>query len=75
MNLGKQFFPNGWGVSVIDDGYGSEDGLFELAVLGPNGRLHYDNPVANGDVRGYLTEEEVLRLIEEVKLFAKEEKP
>lgn len=63
--------PNGWGVSVIDDGYGSSKGLQELAVIGPDGHIHYDNPVANGDVRGGLTREDVARLTDEVSKFSR----
>ena len=57
-------FPNGWGVSVIT-GYGAYGGL-ELAVL-RDGDLHYDNPVALGDVRGYLTEDAVEALMAEIE--------
>jgi hypothetical protein len=50
-------FPNGYGASVINDGYGREAGLWELAVL-CNGALCYDTPIT-GDVLGWLTVEEV----------------
>ena len=72
----KHTFPNGWGVSVIcvpGFSYGGEQGLYELAVVGPDGGLHYDNPVANGDVRGYLTPEDVDRLMAMVELFDEED--
>jgi hypothetical protein len=54
-------FDNGYGVSVVKTPYtyGGDRGLYELAVLGSNGELHYDNPVANGDVVGFLREEDV----------------
>jgi hypothetical protein len=54
-------FDNGYGVSVVKTpySYGGDRGLYELAVLDSDGRLHYDNPVANGDVVGYLREEDV----------------
>jgi len=57
-------FDNGWGSSVVrhDYSYGGKDGKYELAVLDSNGELHYDNPVAGGDVQGYLDEEEVTYL-------------
>jgi len=32
-------------------------------------QLHYDNHVAQGDVRGHLTEEEVSELMEQVQNF------
>ena len=53
-------FDNGFGVSVVrhEFSYGSKHGLYELAVL-KDGEIHYDNKVANGDVVGYLREEDV----------------
>ena len=64
-------FPNGFGVSIVrfPGSYGYDDGLLELAVIDSDGHLHYDNPVADGDVRGYLTPEEALVLVEEVRNF------
>ena len=58
-------FDNGWGASVVSHSfsYGGKDGKYELAVLDSNGDLHYDNPVAGGDVQGYLDEEEVTYLL------------
>ena len=54
----RQMFKNGFGVSVITDGYGEDEGLLELAVITEDG-LHYENDVADGDVCGYLTQEDV----------------
>ena len=53
-------FENGFGVSVVQSPYtyGGDRGLYELAVF-KNGHIHYDNPVANGDVVGYLRPEDV----------------
>jgi hypothetical protein len=69
-------FDNNYGVSVVKGpySYGGRDGLYELAVvhMSPNmseSELDYDNPVANGDVRGYLTPEDVTQLMEEIILF------
>lgn len=61
-------FENGYGASVVKSEwtYGGKDGLYELAVL-YNDEIHYDNPVAAGDVRGYLTEEDVTKLLEEIQ--------
>ena len=58
--IGKITFDNGWGVSVVRgaDTYGTNEGLYELAVW-KDGDIHYDNPIANGDVVGYLREEDV----------------
>jgi len=64
-------FGNGWGASVVCSGssYGGTEGLWELAVLGPNGSLHYDNPVAEGDVRGHLEESKVDELLSEIESY------
>ena len=69
-------FKNNFGVSVIRNKYshGGEKGLYELAVIymSPEMResiLHYNNDVAQGDVVGHLTEEEVSELMERVQNF------
>jgi len=70
-------FPNGWGASVVSHAhsYGGREGLWELAVLrfgqkDPiGGDIHYQNSVAQGDVRGYLGSSEVSKLLSEVKVF------
>lgn len=61
-------FDNGYGVSVVrhNMSYGGRDGLYEMAVMYDND-IHYDNPVAGGDVIGYLTEEEVTDLMKKVQ--------
>jgi hypothetical protein len=53
-------FKNGYGVSVIKTprSYGYDQDLYELAVA-KDGHLHYDNPVANGNVVGWLRPEDV----------------
>lgn len=63
-------FDNGYGASVIKNTFSSGDsvGLYELAVV-KDGQLHYDNPVANGDVIGWLEEEEVSKLLIEIQNF------
>jgi len=68
----RLLFDNGYSVSVVKGPhtYGGKDGLYELAVF-KDGEIHYDNSVANGDVRGYLTEQEVSELITEVENFTK----
>ena len=65
-------FDNHYGVSVIRGpySYGGKDGLYELAVLymGPDdecSQLVYDTPVTN-DVEGYLTPDDVTRLMKQV---------
>lgn len=64
----KATFPNGYGVSVIKGphSYGGKQGLYELAVLGPDGHLNYDTPVTD-DVLGYLTPEDVTKAINQVE--------
>jgi hypothetical protein len=57
-------FPNGYGGSVIDDGYGNEEGLYELAVL-HNGHLTYDTPITD-DVLGWLTAGEVAETLDRI---------
>ena len=69
-------FKNGWGYSVIQTefSYGGKEGKYELAVIGKKGGLHYSNPVAKGDVRGYLTLDEVEVLLTEIENFGEEVK-
>ncbi len=61
-------FDNGYGASVVKTPYtyGGRDGLYELAVLDSNGDLTYDTPVTN-DVEGYLSEEDVTKLLEQIQ--------
>ena len=58
--LAREEFDNGFAVTVVMGPYtyGGEKGLYELAVW-KDGEIHYDNPVAKGDVVGYLREEDV----------------
>jgi hypothetical protein len=69
----KFVFKNGYGASVIKHigTYGSEDDLFELAVIKKetnSNKYHlcYPTPIAD-DVIGYLTNNEVLELLERIK--------
>lgn len=57
-------FSNGYRGSVIrsQHTYGGRDGLFELAVKGPDGHLTYDTPITS-DVVGHLTASEVAALL------------
>jgi hypothetical protein len=68
LNAAKVMFDNGYGASVIigPHTYGGEDGLYELAVLGKDKKLTYDTPVTD-DVEGYLTEEAVTKLLEQIQ--------
>lgn len=64
----QEHFDNGYGVSVIrtEFTYGGKKGLYELAVL-KDGEIHYDNPVAKGDVVGWLTENDVTELMDKIQ--------
>lgn len=65
-------FDNEYGASVVKHfgSYGYEDDLFELGVVwyGDNefGNLTYNTDITN-DVIGYLTNEQVLELLERIK--------
>ncbi len=64
LNAARIMFDNGYGASVVVGPYtyGGEDGLYELAVLGNDGKLTYDTPVTD-DVEGYLSETQVTDLL------------
>jgi hypothetical protein len=68
LNAAKVMFDNGYGASVVVGPYtyGGEDGLYELAVLGSDGKLCYDTPVTD-DVEGYLSEDDVTKLLEQIQ--------
>jgi hypothetical protein len=68
LNAARIMFDNGYGASVIIGPYtyGGEDGLYELAVLGSDGKLTYDTPVTD-DVEGYLSENDVTKLLEQIQ--------
>ena len=61
-------FDNGFGASVVkhDFSYGGKDGLYELAVIDKGGEVTYSTPVTN-DVVGYLNEDEVTGLLEQIQ--------
>ena len=63
-------FKNNYQASVVKfwGTYGYEEDLWELAVL-KNHKLHYDNPVADGDVCGDLTDKEVNELLRKIESF------
>ena len=66
--LARIDFDNGFGATVVQTPftYGGDKGLYELAVWKGN-ELHYDNSVANGDVVGYLREEDVTDVMEKIQ--------
>ena len=57
-------FENGYGASVINDGYGKEEGSFELAVLNDKG-IDYSTSITS-DVEGYLKEKDVKKLLNRI---------
>jgi hypothetical protein len=59
---------NGYGASIIQttNSYGSEQGLWELAVLDSEGEITCHTPITN-DVLGYLSEEDVNETLEKIK--------
>ena len=63
-------FDNGYGASVVrsEFTYGGREGLYELAVFGKDGHISYDTPITN-DVLGYLKEEEVTKILEQIQLL------
>lgn len=70
----RHFFPNGYGVSVIRGygTYGSDAGLYEMAVLRGSEAdwdLDYTTPVTD-DVLGHLDEAEITRLLSEVEALS-----
>ena len=68
--IAREQFENGFEVSVVKGPhtYGGDRGLYELAVW-KDGQIHYDNPVAQGDVVGYLREEDVTDAMHVVQKF------
>lgn len=62
-------FTNGYGASVISDGYGGDRGLFELAVLDRDG-LCYNTPITS-DVIGWQTAEQIAGLLRQIAALPK----
>lgn len=58
-------FANGYTASIITDGYGCSEGLYELAIL-HDGDLCYDTPITD-DVLGYLTLKDVEELLYKIE--------
>lgn len=63
-------FPNGYGVSVIKHygSYGYEQGLFEIMTINKESEPVHIVGITDDDVvKGWLTNEEVLEILEKVK--------
>jgi hypothetical protein len=61
-------FDNEYGASVVCTpySYGGRLGLYELGILGKDGKLTYNTPVAD-DVIGYLTEQDVTNVMKQIQ--------
>lgn len=59
-------FPNGWGASVITNGYGKNQGLLELAVIDSTFTIDYTTELLPNGIQGWLTEEQVQELLQQV---------
>jgi hypothetical protein len=68
LKAARIIFDNGYGASVVTGPhtYGGDEGLYELATLGQDGKLTYATSVTN-DVEGYLTEEDVTKLLTQIQ--------
>ena len=59
-------FPNGWGASVITNGYGKSQGLLELAVVDRTFTIDYTTELLPNGTQGWLTEEQVQELLQQI---------
>ncbi len=67
----RHFFPNGYGVSVVQfpGSYGYEEGLYEVAILKgleEDWEICYDTPITD-DVIGYQSMEDIDNLLSQVE--------
>ena len=67
----RYFFPNGYGVSVVQfpGSYGAEEGLYEVAILKgleEDWEICYDTPITD-DVIGYQSVEDIDNLLSQVE--------
>ena len=72
----RQFFPNGYGVSVVrfttpfgSGSYGAEEGLYEVAILKgleEDWEICYDTPITD-DIIGYQSVEDIDNLLSQVE--------
>ena len=70
---GRYSFDNGYTASVVchPGTYGYEQGLFELAVI-HEGEICYNTPLTD-NVIGYLSDEEVSDLLDEIALLPEDD--
>ena len=66
----RMMFDNGYGVSVVrhSGSYGSDLGLYELAVIDTAGEIIYDTQIAK-DVIGWLRPQDVTEVMEKIQEF------
>jgi hypothetical protein len=67
----RHFFPNGYGVSVVQfpGSYGYEEGLYEVAILKgleEDWEICYDTPITD-DIIGYQSVEDIDNLLSQVE--------
>jgi len=60
-------FGDNWSLSVINNGYGARDGLFEIAPMADD-EIQYVEGISTelDNVRGYLTEDEVFEYVDKM---------
>ena len=60
-------FGDNWSLSVINNGYGASEGLFEIAPMADD-KVQYVEGISTelDDVRGYLTEEQVFEYVDKM---------
>ena len=60
-------FCDNWSLSVINNGYGASEGLFEIAPMADD-KVQYVEGISTelDDVRGYLTEEQVFEYVDKM---------
>ena len=60
-------FGDNWSLSVINNGYGASEGLFEIAPMADD-KIQYVEGISTelDDVRGYLTEEQVFEYVDKM---------
>lgn len=61
-------FENGYGASIISHqfSYGGREGLFEIAVLAPDGSICYGTPITS-DVIGKLDFQDVVEVLNQIE--------
>jgi hypothetical protein len=68
----RHFFPNGYGVSVVQfpGSYGYEKGLYEVAILKgleEDWEICYDTPITDDIIIGYQSMEDIDNLLSQVE--------